>query len=220
MFALQVVIVIALLCSIDAFSTSSSTVRSTMTMSSSEAVQMSKSVPFLVKPKNLDGLVGDAGFDPLGFSDSFDIKWLREAELKHCRVSMLAVTGWLIQSAGVHFPSPNGIYDTVNPIDAVFHVGASPLLQIFLGIGALESINHSGKMGMTNMHQDSEREVGQFSLPIYGAKLLKGKTSEEVSKLKLQELKNGRLAMIAIGGLVHQTLISGTEAFGAIPHSF
>jgi hypothetical protein len=39
-------------------------------------------------------------FDPLGFSDNFDVKWLREAELKHGRVSMLAVTGWLVQVIG------------------------------------------------------------------------------------------------------------------------
>lgn len=41
-----------------------------------------RSVPFLLKPKNLGGMVGDIGFDPLGFSDYLDIKFLREAELK------------------------------------------------------------------------------------------------------------------------------------------
>ena len=58
---------------------------------------MSKSVPFLVKPKNLDGLVGSEEFDPFGFAETFDIKFLREAELKHARIAMLATVGWLVQ---------------------------------------------------------------------------------------------------------------------------
>ena len=43
-------------------------------------------------------LAGYAGFDPLGFSDYYDIKWLQEAEIKHGRICMLAVVGmvsWL-----------------------------------------------------------------------------------------------------------------------------
>ena len=52
------------------------------------ALQATKSaaVPFLPAPKNLDGLVGNKGFDPIGFSDSLDVRWLREAELKHGRI--------------------------------------------------------------------------------------------------------------------------------------
>ena len=38
---------------------------------------------------------GNAEFDPIGFSEYYDVKFLREAELKHGRVSMLAVVGWL-----------------------------------------------------------------------------------------------------------------------------
>ena len=49
---------------------------------------------------------------------------------------------------------------------------------------------------MTDMHADSDREVGQFSLPIYGASQLKGKSEALVNDLKLKELKNGRLAML------------------------
>lgn len=51
-------------------------------------------------------------------------------------------------------------------------------------------------MTMMDMHKDSTREVGQFSLPFYGASQLKGKSEAQVADIKLKELKNGRLAMI------------------------
>ena len=55
-------------------------------------------IPGTERPKNLDGtLPGDIGFDPLGFSNVIDIKWLREAELKHARVAMLAFLGFIVQ---------------------------------------------------------------------------------------------------------------------------
>jgi hypothetical protein len=58
----------------------------------------SKAVPFLSQPEKLDGsMAGDVGFDPLGFSYFVDLKWLREAELKHGRVCMLAWTGCIVQ---------------------------------------------------------------------------------------------------------------------------
>lgn len=36
---------------------------------------------------------GYAGFDPLGFSDYYDLKWMQEAEIKHGRICMLAAVG-------------------------------------------------------------------------------------------------------------------------------
>jgi hypothetical protein len=137
-----------------------------------------------------------------------------EAELKHCRVAMLAVVGWLVQVSsssvvfssigikywsllqerGIHLPSPDGLYDVANPIDAFFHVGWSPISQIFIFIGALESINHKGKLGQ--WEQDPAREPGRYELPIYGASQLKGKTKQQVDDLKLKEVRNGRLAML------------------------
>lgn len=42
-------------------------------------------------------MVGYVGFDPLGFSTLFDIKFLREAELKHGRTAMLAAAGAIAQ---------------------------------------------------------------------------------------------------------------------------
>jgi light-harvesting complex I chlorophyll a/b binding protein 1 len=58
----------------------------------------------------LDGrLAGDEGFDPLGLSNldeslGLDLYWMREAELKHCRLSMLATVGLLGQEGGIVFP--------------------------------------------------------------------------------------------------------------------
>merc|ERR1712113_298300 len=68
------------------------------TVVSAKALEASKSLPFLPKPENLKGYVGEEQeFDPLGFSDTFDMKWLREAELKHGRVCMLATVGFFAQ---------------------------------------------------------------------------------------------------------------------------
>ena len=46
--------------------------------------EMSKALPFLTAPKGLKGYIGEeAGFDPVGFAEIMDIKWMREAEIKH-----------------------------------------------------------------------------------------------------------------------------------------
>ena len=37
-----------------------------------------------------------------------------------------------MKSSGVHLPSPDGLYDVSNPIDAFFHVGASPIAQVIM----------------------------------------------------------------------------------------
>jgi hypothetical protein len=60
-----------------------------------QAIERSRSRPLLPAPANRKGHVGEeAQFDLLGFSDTFDMKWLREAELKHSRVCMLACVGF------------------------------------------------------------------------------------------------------------------------------
>ena len=48
-------------------------------------------MPFLqAASRQSSGLAGaETGFDPLYLSDFLDIKWLREADLKHGRICML-----------------------------------------------------------------------------------------------------------------------------------
>merc|ERR1719230_1034014 len=85
----------------------------------------SQSLPMLEAPPTLDGsMVGDVGFDPFqlsmipwnmaeaivpkarleeGASLSF-LYWAREAELKHGRICMLAIVGYVTVDLGIHFP--------------------------------------------------------------------------------------------------------------------
>ena len=53
-------------------------------------------------------MAGDEGFDPLGLSNindlGVDLYWLREAELKHARVAMLAFVGLIMQEIGFVAP--------------------------------------------------------------------------------------------------------------------
>jgi hypothetical protein len=60
------------------------------------APRQAKWFPMLLSPSALDGsYAGDVGFDPLGFSsDKPTFLRMREAELKHCRLAMLAAAGW------------------------------------------------------------------------------------------------------------------------------
>lgn len=52
-------------------------------------------LPFMKRPPKLDGThAGDFGFDPLGFTESYDLYTMQESELRHARLAMLAVIGW------------------------------------------------------------------------------------------------------------------------------
>ena len=90
-----------------------------------DKTERSASLPWLPRPINLDGsMVGDVGFDPLYLSSiqkNFagfvqppqwedqgegipTLYWMREAEIKHGRICMLAWFGWVAADGGFGFP--------------------------------------------------------------------------------------------------------------------
>jgi light-harvesting complex I chlorophyll a/b binding protein 4 len=161
---------------------------------------MSKSLPFLTKPKNLDGYIGDAGFDPLGFSDYFDMKWMRESELKHGRAAMLATVGFVVQQ----FVTLPGMVHVDDSNQAPTEAGISPMLQIVFGLGIMEWWTNKGNMSMETMFSDPSRVPGNLGFDPMG--MSKNGMSED---MQLKEIKNGRLAMLAIGGMVHHNIVTG-----------
>lgn len=182
-------------------------VQKSASMTTALNAEMSQSVPFLLKPKNLDGYVGNVGFDPLGFAEMFDIKWLREAEIKHGRTSMLATFGFAIQQF-ITIPGYEHVDDS-NLAPAA--VGISPMLQIVFGMGILEFWSNNGNVTAETMFSDPSRVPGDLGFDPIG--YANGKSAEEMEKLQLQELKNGRLAMLAIGGMIHHNWVTGEPLF-------
>mmetsp|Transcript_3796 Transcript_3796/g.11284 ORF Transcript_3796/g.11284 Transcript_3796/m.11284 type:complete len:212 (+) Transcript_3796:226-861(+) len=155
----------------------------------------SKAVPFLESPPKLDPKApGYADFDPLGFSSAFNLKFLREAELKHGRICMLAALGWVFPEF-YHLPAPE--FSNTSPLSALGTVPKLGLLQIVLAIAALEAI------GFDRVYYSDNWEPGDYGFDPLN--LGKGKA---LDYYKTAEVKNGRLAMIAIGGFIHQNLLT------------
>lgn len=158
---------------------------------------MSKSIPYAECPPKLDGtMAGDVGFDPLGFSNKYDLNFLREAELKHGRICMLAMLGWVFPEAVYHLP--NEIYSQTNPLYAVGSVGFLPIAQIVLFIIVCEAASYK------HVYEDKCKEPGNLGLDVFG--ILKNPNRKK--HYELAEVKNGRLAMVAIGGAIHHALLT------------
>jgi len=161
-------------------------------------------IPGADRPANLDGtLVGDVGFDPLGFSNWLDLRWAREAEIKHGRVAMLAATGMIVQDV-YKFP---GVQKTFGDAAMMklhnLAVDQGAMQQLLLWIGLLEIL--TGIPAIIQTLKGSERQPGDFGFDPLGC----GANPDTLARRQLTELKNGRLAMIAVGGMVHHYLLVG-----------
>jgi hypothetical protein len=175
----------------------------------------SKALPFLEAPAcQSSGLVGaEAGFDPLYLSDFIDIKWLREAELKHGRICMLASTGVMAQE---FLALPNYPGYTPNAVEAATSVPPEAMLQIVAFMAWFEISTNKGKFTMMNMFEDPSREPGNLGFD----PLKFGENAETRERLEMAELKNGRLAMIGFSGMLHQIFVTGKPVFASLGDIF
>lgn len=167
--------------------------------------EKSPALPFLPYPENLKGYPGDeAGFDPFRFSDFVPVDFLREAELKHGRIAMLAYVGFVAVDLGFKiYPLPEAYegLTSVTAHDALVEQGG--MGQIFLWTGLLEFFS---TIAVIQMLQGSGRAPGDFGLDPLG--FLQGVSDEEVRAMKMREIKNGRLAMLAFSGVVTQAVLT------------
>jgi len=190
--------------------------------------ERSRAVPFLPRAVNLDGsLPGDQGFDPFFLSSipkdfsgfiqppSWEDKestlptlyWMREAELKHCRLSMLAVAGWVATDFGIRFPgetfSVASIPNAYNAHNILVDQGAMTFM--LLAVGFVEFATGAALVQVSKGELD--REAGDFSFDPLG--LNRNKSPEASKSMRTKEINNGRLAMLAFGGIATQTALEG-----------
>ena len=80
------------------------------------------------------------------------LQYFRESELKHCRIAMLAVLGWVAVDLGLRFPSSK--YADLNPIQAHdAFVKSGDMFVALLAIGFLEVVTGVGIYEMAKVSQ-------------------------------------------------------------------
>ncbi|CAN0237172.1 unnamed protein product [Pylaiella littoralis] len=196
--------------------------------------ERSTAIPIDPYPEGLDGeMVGDVGFDPAGFSNNPPswvqgegsgtagrVKWYREAELAHGRVAMLAATGWIFPEI-YHFPGNSVLgadrFAETNPLIAYGNIPTAGGIQIVVTLLILETIrlnnsirNPDGVPGDIGLGQ-GEGRWNPFGFNY---------SPEEYAEKQLQELKNGRTAMIAITGMYFQTVVQGQGILSQLGEAF
>jgi len=160
-------------------------------------------------------------FDPLGLAtlgSDETLAWFRAAELKHSRCAMLAVTGYLVQGAGIHFPgmlSSDVSFESLSamkPLDSWSAVPDAGKAQIYGTILLAEIITEA-----KGVHYTKGGDLPQIVFPPID---FSGVDPTELKKKQNRELNNGRLAMISIMSFCAAAnipgsvpLLSGNPAF-------
>ncbi len=129
------------------------------------------------------------------------LPWYREAELKHGRAAMLATLGFVVPEF-MRVPGEQFSFESIPKVIDAHDALPDSMIQIFGWISFIEACSIPA---LANMNE-YDRRPGDFSFDPLGLY----PTSEEKQKeMQLAELKNGRLAMIAIGGMVTGSAITG-----------
>lgn len=179
-------------------------------------------LPGLDPPPHLDGtLVGDYGFDPLGLGeDPKSLKWYVQAELVHSRFAMAGVAGILftdlLRVTGI---SDIPVWYEAGTVKFTFASTEALFIVQLLLMGFVET-----KRYMDFVNPGSQAREGTFfgleealeglepgypGGPIFNPLGL-AKDIHNADELKLKEIKNGRLAMVAMLGFSVQAYVTHT----------
>ncbi|XP_022144176.1 photosystem I chlorophyll a/b-binding protein 5, chloroplastic isoform X2 [Momordica charantia] len=177
-------------------------------------------LPGLDPPPHLDGsLAGDFGFDPLGLAeDPESLKWYVQAELLHSRFAMLGISGILLTDLlRVTGVSKVPVWYTAGAAEYGFANKETLFIVQLLLMGFVET-----KRYMDFKSPGSQAQEGTFFgleaaleglEPGYpGGPLLNplglAKDIKNAHDWKLKEIKNGRLAMVAMVGIFVQAYVT------------
>lgn len=134
-------------------------------------------------------------------------KWLREAELKHGRIAMLASIGAFASQYGLTIPGYTAVADPVENLNQYVANFPMGFCQIVFAIAIIEG--HFFPKDF--WYGKGDRDAGDLGYDPLG--LYKNKSPAQKKTLQLQELKNGRLAMIAMAAYTSEHWIPGAVPF-------
>lgn len=186
------------------------------------APKKSQSLPFVNCPAALDGsMAGDVGFDPLGFAGTTtDLKNYRDAEIKHGRLAMLAAAGWPLSelfdkkiAAALGLPA---VLDANNRVPSVLNGGMGKISPVYWGACLLlASAIEVYESGVASKKKDYF--PGDLGFDPFG---LYPKEEKDRKWMQTAEIKNGRLAMIAITAFAAQEFVTHIAIIDETPFFF
>mmetsp|Transcript_38797 Transcript_38797/g.86291 ORF Transcript_38797/g.86291 Transcript_38797/m.86291 type:complete len:261 (+) Transcript_38797:104-886(+) len=166
-------------------------------------------LPGWAPPAHLDGsLPADFGFDPLGLgADKEKLKWFAESERVHCRWAMLGAAGVLAQEIA----RPDIFwYETAAKIDLPFNIVGLLAFEFwamhFVEIKRWQDFRKPNSVNVDPLFPNNkipDHEVG------YPGGIFAPVVPGNLEELKVKEIKNGRLAMLAYIGFVMSAQVTG-----------
>jgi len=154
---------------------------------------------------------GNKVWDPLNLSKNMDegnLNLVRAAELKHCRVAMLATVGWAWTATGTHFNGMLSLHPPVSFADAAATGSPLKAAAMMSGFGVWQMVAAIGTLEVMweNKYPASEC-AGNYGVPAVT------QDPEKFRELETMELKNGRLAMIGIISFACADALPGSVPF-------
>lgn len=141
-------------------------------------------------------------WDPFGFSKDTEALYRRRcSEIKHGRIAQAATVGYVMGDCA-HLPGYLSVSQNIKFTDvpagmgALKAVPAAGWVQMFLFIGFLE---------LKIFKQDPNKDAGDVA----SGSWVRYDDPETKSRKLLSEIKNGRLAMMAIMGMMVQEMVTG-----------
>jgi light-harvesting complex I chlorophyll a/b binding protein 5 len=173
------------------------------------------------RPEHLDGDFADApgnfGFDPLSLgSDPATLKWYQQAELVHSRWAMLGVAGILFPEIATKAGTWNApIWTEAGQVWANDHPEIPQAALFFVELllmGWVETkrwqdFRNPGSQGDGSFFGITDGFKGKgngYPGGIFDPLGLSKGTDEQLRKYQENEIKNGRLAMVALLGFIFQ----------------
>jgi hypothetical protein len=175
-------------------------------------------LPFLMRPPALDGThAGDFGFDPLGFTEDFDLYTMQEHEIRHARLAMLAVVGWpMSELLAPEWMLQNGCAPSVlngfNPVSFIATIAALGALGFFEFKTSLRRVDDK-ELG--KIHNEDMADVWKWGVAgdyNFDPLLLYSSIGDDAyarKGLREVEISHGRMAMLGITSFAAWEAISG-----------
>ena len=162
-------------------------------------------------------------FDPLDLASvggDKTLAWFRHAELKHGRVAMAAMVGFLVHINGIHFggylsPTYGITFESLSKMGPFDAWNAIPLLGQLQILWTIAGLEHASECLDPAGHYTKGGTPGNLKFlknfwdtPGFTKKL----SAAQLAEKRASELKNGRLAMIGI-----ISFLVGHNLPGAVP---